>query len=70
MPMADDDDPVERGDRSVLVAGAGLVGGMAVVGMVISALAGGTGLAGLLLGAGLGVLVSVGVFTGYALSRM
>jgi hypothetical protein len=68
--MADDDDPVERGDRSVLVAGAGLVGGMAVVGMVISALAGGTGLAGLLLGAGLGVLVSVGVFTGYALSRM
>jgi hypothetical protein len=69
--MADDElDPESRGDRSVLILGCGLVGGTAVVGMLISALAGGSGLGGLLLGAGLGVLVSVGVLTGYAVSKM
>ena len=50
-----DDDPEAQGDRSILLAGFGLVGGMAVVGMVIGALAGGAGLGGLLLGAGLGL---------------
>lgn len=65
-----DDDVEAKADRSVLITGAGLVGGLAVVGMVISALIGGSGLGGLLLGAGLGVLVSVGVFAGYAFSRM
>ncbi len=65
-----DDDVEAKADRSVLIAGFGFVGGIAVVGMLISALAGGSGLGGLLLGAGLGVLVAVGVFAGYAFSKM
>ncbi len=65
-----DDDVEAKADRSVLIAGAAFIGGIAVVGMVIAALAGGSGIGGLLLGAGLGILVSVGVFAGYAFSKM
>lgn len=65
-----DDDLEARADRGALITGAGMIGGLAVVGMVIAALAGGSGLAGLLLGAGLGILVAVGVFAGYAFSKM
>ncbi|MGE4177457.1 MAG: hypothetical protein AB7G65_16615 [Thermoleophilia bacterium] len=65
-----DDDVEAKADRSVLMAGLAFVGGLAVIGMLISALAGGSGIGGLLLGAGLGILVSVGVFAGYAFSKM
>jgi hypothetical protein len=69
--MADDDGTGTRfRDGTIILMGFGLVGALAVVGMLISALAGGTGAGGLLLGAGLGILVSVGIFTGYAFSRM
>ncbi|MGE0028542.1 MAG: hypothetical protein AB7O78_17900 [Thermoleophilia bacterium] len=65
-----DDDVEAKADRSVLMGGLAFVGGLAVIGMLISALAGGSGIGGLLLGAGLGILVSVGVFAGYAFSKM
>lgn len=67
--MAEDDEGRFR-DGTIILLGFGLVGAFAVVGMLISALVGGTGAGGLLLGAGLGILVSVGIFTGYAFSRM
>ena len=61
------------GPEALLLAGFGLVGGMAVVGMAIGALAGGAGLGGLLPGGRprRGVLVSVGVLSrGTPSSRM
>jgi hypothetical protein len=56
-------------ERSLLLTGLGVVGGAAAIGVVIGALVDGDGLAGLLIGAGIGVIVSVAAFTGVALRR-
>ncbi len=65
--MADD---LEPGERHLLGAGLAFVGAFAVMGMVVGALLGGSGLGGLLIGAGAGIVLSVAVFTGFALSRI
>jgi hypothetical protein len=56
-------------ERSLLLTGLGVVGGAAAIGVVIGALVNGDGLAGLLIGAGIGVVVSVAALTGVALRR-
>jgi len=56
-------------ERSLLLTGLGVVGGAAAIGVVIGALVDGDGLAGLLIGAGIGVIVAVAAFTGVALRR-
>lgn len=63
------DERADRGERSLLLTGFGVVGGAAVLGVVIGALSGGSGLAGLLLGAGIGIVVSVAILAGVAVRR-
>ena len=69
LPMADDGASANTEERSLLLTGLGLVGGAAAIGVVIGALVKGDGLAGLLIGAGIGVVVSVAALTGVALRR-
>ena len=68
--MPDPQDPIDPGERNLLLAGIGVVGGAAAIGVVIGALLGGSGLAGLLIGAGIGVVVSVGFFAVVVIRRM
>ncbi|HTI35040.1 MAG TPA: hypothetical protein VL422_15295 [Miltoncostaea sp.] len=67
--MADDQGSSGGDERSLLLTGLGVVGGAAAIGMVIGALAGGTGLAGLMIGAGIGIVVSVAMLAGVAIRR-
>ena len=64
-----DDQPSGTEERSLLLTGFGVVGGAAALGVVIGALSGGSGLAGLLIGAGIGVVVSVAALAGVAVRR-
>ena len=68
--MGDEGDRTGSGERQLLLAGLGAVGGAATVGMVVGALLGGSGLGGLLLGAGIGIVVSVAFFATVVIRRM
>jgi hypothetical protein len=68
--MPDERDDLEPGDRSLLLAGFGVVGGAAAVGVMVGALLGGSGLGGLLIGAGIGIVVSVAIFTVAVMRRL
>jgi hypothetical protein len=63
------DERVDTEERSLLLTGLGVVGGAAAIGVVIGAFFDGDGLGGLLIGAGIGIVVSVAAFTGVAIRR-
>jgi len=68
--MSKDEPPLEPGERHLLFAGLAVVGCAAVVGLVVGALLGGTGAGGMLLGAGIGIVVSVAIFAREVVRRL